>query len=283
MSTKIENFTVMAEGTKECGAIVWWSLSGYVRLDTLTKALIAQDVPEGWAPLPVGPKMALTRAVTELQERQRMVRTLEERGRYAVVDERVAGDDWEAKVRCRVWLENELPKTEPFDREIHDRVSESYHEHLEVLSHDDISIWLTRMTRNVYAVTLRDRGGIYFVPRAHMETWRKVSAALASVSKHACYEVPALGSEDAIAAITAAILREAEQAAKDFEDAVASVNLGERALNNRVEKCRAMAEKVQMFERLLGVSMEAMLTSLTTLEGQLAAAALACAAETEAA
>lgn len=269
----------MAHGTQECGAIVWWSLSGYVRKDALTKALLDAGLPELWDCRPVSQAVALTRAVMGLATNKRLVRALQQRGRYAVVDETVAGDDWGANVKCKIWLQDGTPHVEPYDPNLHAEVTEAYQEHGEILTHDDISMWLTNMTRQVTAVTLRDRGGIYFVPREHLPIWRKITAAIGSVSEHECYEVPALGSDEAISAIVTAVLREAAREGANIELALLNSELGVRALQGRIHACQAARAKVSKYEALLGVSMTAMVESLTVLEGQLAAAALAATPE----
>lgn len=280
MSTqRIESVVAMTNGTEECGAIVWWSLNGPTPHKVLHDEVIQLDA--SFAPAEVGKAVALRRACMDMVRRRQLCRPLNDRGAYAIVRESVKGEEISHQVVCRVKLEMEnLVFSDGCEEPTKLQIRQGYELMLNHLQPEDVSVWLCSVVDKMEAVSLRPRGGIYFIPRHHMASWRALAGALKTTSGHQLFEVPAMATDEAVEAILASLTREADVAASAFEAAIEE-SLGERALNNRVEGCKSLQQKVRTYEALLGTNLDTLRERLVVLEGQLAAAALACHSDTE--
>src|SRR5262249_33091912 len=101
-------------------------------------------------------------------------------------------------------------------------------------------------------------------------------------SSHKVYEIPAMKSDEAMAAIMDAILAEADRDATTIETEIDTGALGERALGERATRCLALAAKLEIYEALLGKSMEDVKSRITSLHAQVTQAALMASADAEA-
>ena len=155
----------------------------------------------------------------------------------------------------------------------------AYERHLGCMSANDVSTWMCELLKVVNGVSLRDTGGIYFIPRSSLATWRAMMGAVRACSAHAVFEVPALRSDEAVEAILDAITREAETAAADMEEEIIMTDLGARALRTRANRCEAIQRKLEDYEQLLGRGMDTLKERLGGLQAQMAAAALAASAD----
>jgi len=273
----VKGVVALDQGTKEAGAIVWWRMSGdTARADLLAAYQAAGlDEKEIWGD--VGPGTALRRAMGALAEKRRLVRPLEKRGRWALVSETVVDGEMTHATMATVSLgDNDHPQMTPVIPDLLQTVLDGFDYYTRVWTTDDVASWLTyRALSSCNAVTLRDTGGVYFIPRTTLDLWRRVVGALRSCSGARVFEVPALASDEAVASILDAVEREATSAAAAMEDELMEADLGARALRNRAETCAAVARKVQSYEALLGAKLDVLRDRLENLHGQLAAAALA--------
>jgi len=272
----IQGVVALDQGTKEAGAIVWWRMSGDTQRADLVTAYIAAGLNEKEVWGDPGPASALRRSMHSLEEKRRLVRPLEKRGAWALVTENVKGEDISHTNLATVHLgDDDKPTMNPVIPDLLQPILDGFDYYSRTWTTDDVSSWLThRVLHSCNAVTLRDTGGVYFVPRNLLDLWRRIVGALRSVSAHRVFEVPALASEEAVASILDAVEREATTAATAMEEDLVEAELGARALRNRAEKCAAVVRKVESYEALLGTKLDVLRDRLLTLQGQLAAAAL---------
>lgn len=271
----------------ECGLISYWRLSGSISLELLAQAWKKLSLDSKLLPKPPGDEVALGRAVRDQASKRRLVRPLSKHGAWAIVDETVVGDQLDYTTILGIVYTENGPR---YDRYALDAqsggiaaiVAADYARHRSELSPVDISSWLIKLAGSNNAVTLRDTGGIYFVPRTNVPFWRSVVSAVESVSSHRVFKIPAMKNSEAIDAITEAVTAEATRLVATMEEELQQTGddaLGDRALVTRANACRALLAKVQSYEELLGVQMSKVVERVEGLQGSIAAAALLVGAE----
>lgn len=306
-------YVVATEAEDTAGAISYWRLSGPVSVQILTDAWTAEGLDPQLLPAPPEPEAALRRAVTGQQARRRLVRPLERRGAWVIKDEQVVKrpdghggttEDTDYVTVARVYFDASrrgysygysypinIEKADASDKvfsEIETAIISDYHTHRAELAPEDISAWLITLAKAQNAASLRDAGGIYFIPRPAMDFWRSAVRAVeaASNNKHKIFKIPALKNAEAVEAILDAVTQEAQAEAEAIEaDLVAECEegaegaeekaaLSARAVRTRTKRCAAILSKVSAYEGLLGVKLDVIRDRVETLKADLAAAAL---------
>lgn len=266
------------------GASTWWQLSGVVNAGAFFQAGLAAGIAGAHLPSETSPKTALRRACNEVSDKRTLARSLPGGG-WAIVRETTTGDASElahaviATVKLTPSGSLEFSVCDS-NGELADAIRVAYWRARGELDASDLSAWLVDTAERIGAVALRDRGGVYFIPRGAVDTWRKVAEVLRSQAQNCdVYELPTLRSAEAIRSILAAITREAEQAANDMMAKIDSGELGERALRARGADCAALADKLSAYESLLGVSLDAVKATVENVASAAQAAALVASAE----
>lgn len=279
---KSSDIVVVNENIPTAGAVIWWRLSGNVDAGALKTAWLASDLPEGDLPDPPSEVTALRRAMADQREARRLVRPLGRGNGFAIVDERVKDDKTElayeviltAKLDQVGRLTFETPSgVDDGVRGIIEEIRAAFDRHLETLSQADISDWLAKMVmRQLDAVSLRDTGGVYFLPRPSVERIGTVADVLRQSSAHVVHRVPALRSEEAVDAILDAVSHEAANEAIAMEGELAEEALGKRGLENRITHCDNVERKVARYEELLGRSLDTLRDRLENIRAKLSVA-----------
>jgi hypothetical protein len=276
---------VAPQAAETAGAISYWRLSGNVELSKLAAAWAAQGLDKDLLPAQPGAEVALGRAVRELQGKRRLVRPLGKRGAWVVKDEAVTqdGNDVTHTRVCVVKFEAGSAAIDPGEAPVETfdaaaaAIRDNFRKAQIELAPEDISGWLIKLAYDRSSVSLRDSGGIYFVPRAGVEFWRKAVAAIQSVGAHRIFQIPALKNSEAIDAILDAVTVETSAAVAGIEAELIAEGddaLGARALKTRAETCGALLDKVAAYEELLGVKLPALVSKIEDLRAGVAAAAL---------
>lgn len=266
-----------AEGT--AGAIVWWRLSGGLDLERMTMAWEAAELNKRLLPDYPSEQTALLRAANFLTDKRLLARPMEGTKGWALVREVAKGEglDYEVLIRARVTKDQGL-KVEagpnPQAPQLVERLRAEYERFQRELTLGDVSGWMSKLIRTTQAVALRDTGGVYFVPRSHVDTYRRIAGAIHAASGHKLFEVPALRSDEAVEAILDAVIREAEGEVGSMETELDTEDLGERALRTRQNRCERMREKVKLYEELLGKSLEGLHKRMEGLEASITTAIL---------
>jgi hypothetical protein len=272
------NNIVATEEIAGAGALTYWTLSGELDPAALAEGWEDAGLEESKLPSPPSSTVALSRAVREQQSRHRLVRKT--RDGYAIVNEKVAGNDLDYGVELHVSLDAAGRVTgTPAEHIAIEQVRSDYDHHLGVCTAEDIGAWLCRLVREHDGVALRDTGGFYYVPPTRLEAWKQATRLLGAVSTHKVYLVPAMRSEDAVEAILAAVQGEAEAEAAQVEKELEGASLGERALSTRESRLHEVEAKVGRYEALLGVTLERFRERLKVLQAGVSAAMLRAMAE----
>lgn len=265
----------------ECGAIVWWDLSGQMDLldvrETMEAAGLAHQVH---APTLVE---VLPRALKRYSTGRRIVRPVVGRS-WELVSETVTYDANERPTLrhqpiIRAWIDRDLE--EPCCCALvpgHEALVESIMRDLQVLrgvlTHDDASWHLRRWARECDAVSLRPAGGCYFVPQHRLAEWRKIVEVMRAVSNHRMSELPALRSESAVETLLGSVRAEARQMFDEMEQYLAG-DTTTRGLNGLEARLAAQTEKVARYAALLGAALPDLDQQAERLTGALQAARFA--------
>lgn len=264
------------------GAIVWWRLQGDTELQELAEAWDREDLDPDHLPRPPTPRRALARAVRSQQGPRRLARPLGGHRGWALVDESPGDEDLEYRTLLTARLDGlVLSVRGSVDVVARETVSSAYAHYTSVLTTRDVSQWLSALIQQVSAVSLRGTGGIYFVPRDQLDEWRRAAGALRAASDHQVHEIPALRSEEAVAAVLDALSREADRHLAGIEGDLDCEDLGAKALRTRAARCDRLREKVETYEQLLDRSLEQLRGRIGGLKAGVVAAALLAEAEDE--
>lgn len=277
-SRQLRDDLLAVEGDSQVtGAVVYWTMSGDVDLSKLEPAWKAANLPADWMPTPPSPKAALGRAAKDLQTKQRLVRQ-DPKGGWSFVYELTVDGKLDYSVGARVHLSGPNDETLVLDTdtasfqnatEDFDRVQLEYARVRATVGAVDASAWLIWIAGKLDAVSLRDRGGVYFVPKANVERFRAVRDCLKGASASRVFMIPAMRSSDAVAAVLEAVTKEASELLQATRD-VFTDSLGHRAAKTRVELIDTLINKIEGYEKLLNVKMAEQTTQLRTLRKQLA-------------
>lgn len=281
-SSTAETGLIAVVDAETAGAIVWWRLSGQLPLEDLAIAWHAAGLDPALLPKRPTPTESLARAMREHQSARVLARPLGGRRGWALVQETPSDSDLDYDTICtaRVIADDNVAVNSDAPDELVHRVQDSYLHYRGTYTTADISTWISaKLIGQVEAIKLRETGGIYFVPRGHVELFRRWVSVLGSVSDHVVYEVPALKSEEAVEAILAALMTEADDEVEGMEDELDCEELGKRALKTRERRCEALRSKLQTYEELLGRSLDAMQERVEALQGTVVASILALDAE----
>lgn len=272
----MQNSGVVAvtDSVSTAGAIVWWRLSGLLNIEALRSAWERAGLSEKWLPEAVGPSVACRRAAHEATDARKLVRSLP-KGGVAIVNERKLQEDNDLSydTDCKVSI-NKIGHlvVEPADHPLREKLEADFIRFQEELTPADISSWLSRMMGRVEAVSLRDSGGVYFVPAYALPTWEKVVRAVRDASAHKVLAAPAMKSDEAVAAIEDAMMVEAEAEIAKLSEELLSGKLGKRALENRVTGTQGLESKLARYEEIVGRRQDQVRTQLDTVRANLSVA-----------
>lgn len=266
------------------GGITYWRLSGGVNGERLRAAWAARGLPEGLLPLLPSPETALTRAVKKHEGRRNgatiLARPLPEAQGWVLKHELPTQDkrDLTYSTEARVFVDKlgRFGSDRP-ESELSRAVEAEYPRALGELSASDVSSWLVRMASYVRAVSLRDAGGVYFVPRDTLATWRSVVHALRAASSHAVFEIPAMRGEECVAAVLDALRQECDEEVKRMETEIlaAPSGLSKRGIATREQHLDRLRSKVEGYCTLLGARQEELLSRLDEVRASLATGRIA--------
>ncbi len=288
--TKTDYVAVNKVEAAGAGAIVWWKINGYTECEALNAAWHQRvDLdPELLMNRPT-PGAALRRALasharTNADGRQ-LISSLGEENAYAVVLETADGTDVHhqtlLKVRLRLGevaegdsLQLAMTIMDGCPKHIAGEIQSDFERNLATYSGTEISQWFSNVLLPRFkAVSLRDQGGMWFVPAPYLDLWYQAVEAVREVSAHQVYKIPALSTEaDAVAGILDALAAEALDEATKMEAKIMDTTLGVRALKNQVSRLDEVTAKVVAYEAMLGTNLDTLRARLDGLNAQMAAA-----------
>jgi hypothetical protein len=250
------------------GAIVYWGGLAPTPLSRLAEAWQAQGLDPDLLPNRTTPAKALGVAMKELATKRLLVRPLDQRGAFALVEEHVyetldptyttllkataSKDNDSLGVTCRAGYEA-----------LGERLADEYKVALDLVPVVDMGGFVTDSVKMLHATALRPSGGIYFVPRQYTELLGKIAMAISTACPDMMvHRIPAMHAKDAIDAISAAIRAEAdtelsamETEIREFYDSQ-QTTIGKRALRGRLGMLESLSGKLATYESLLSTRLD---------------------------
>ena len=236
------------------GDIVWWTLAdARITRAHLESIWSAAGLSTSFLPEPPTPEKALKAAVRECQVGQhdhllRLGKEDEQEIVFAVLLEtHDALGNVHTQQEARIRLDRAAPGPLDCDHPGHDLVSAisaAYDRLLTTHTSDDIRRALVKTLGSCAAVTLRDSGGVYWVPTPYAETLRQLQAAVAGIGASRLDIVPIHATPEARAA-----LGDAARAA--IEDDLAALRAEIQGfLAEPPERASTLTRRLQAFEEL---------------------------------
>lgn len=282
-----DQLIAVGEDAELTGAMIFWQLGGDCRRDDLAAAWARHELDPKLLPDIATPEVALSRAVKELQSGKMLIQS-HPAGGWAIVEKKTVNREEQAtaegaaptpeavtpveavkvkggktlnfRVLYRVYstaeekIVVERENGAESDMEgIRVSVQTQYTRNRLFLTNVDMSAWLVRMAGKLLAVPLRDRGGVYFVPRGTLPTFRSAKEAIGETNGNIMFLVPAIRSAGVIETIFHAVQNEAAKAIADVENELGdSKGVGARAAAGRIMDLQTIDRKIQGYEKLIG-------------------------------
>jgi hypothetical protein len=269
------------------GVITYWRLSGTTDFEALKQEWVS-DLPNGYFQepdllSPPSPMVALKRAFEDWAPPGAMIKPLKDKDGYTAIlrvgSEQEAQQRWQSERSA--WFEKHTPGMPrwisemlrtwfryPLDVNAGANLENAYNVELGKLHPSDMSSWFVRMAERLQAVSLRDTGGFYFVPRAQVARWEKFSEIVGRVSDHQIMTIPAMAGEQAALAILTALTEEVTSQTQQMYEALEAEKYGKRAIATKIDACSAMLTKIGSYEILLGQKLESLADSAQQLRAK---------------
>ena len=238
------------------GDLLWWTLEdARVTRNRLLDIWHDAGLATNFLPEPPTPERALKAAVRQCQvgHHDHLIRLGKEDEReliFAIVQEhRDGAGNVTYQQEARITLDRLAPSQLRSDALSHDlvrAVSDAYDQLLSTHTPDDIRRTLVRTLSSCAAVTLRDSGGVYWVPAPYAETLRRLQNAVAAVGRSRLDLVPLHGTPEATQALGDA----ARSAIQD--DLTALSTEIDSFLVAPPERASTLMRRLQTFEELRG-------------------------------
>lgn len=256
------------------GAITYWSLQRTpIPRELLKECIIALGLSEKRLPVAPTTKVLLARACQHAAGVKYIVKS--KAGFVHVLDEQASGaDDKLLMASAATYALDVDDQGVTFVKVIRDtidmshRIVDGYKNAMNSYTSEDISAWLTGEAELHAAVRMRSSGGVYFIPEPKQEAWSKLTEALASISQHVVYKIPALRVDSATDAVIDALVAECEQCLDEVVDFIGAADQpSNRSLTARMKRIDSMRDKVALYEGTIDRNLTAMQDKLARLKG----------------
>jgi len=238
------------------GDLLWWTLADARISRSLLESVWANaGLSSNWLPEPPTPEKAFRTAVRESQVGQHdyLLRLGKEDDSEIVFAVVLESRDSDGNVRhaqeARVRLDRKSPARLDSDHPSHGLVlaiSAGYDRLLTTHTVDDIRRALLKTLNSCAAVTLRDHGGVYWVPAPYAETLRQLQRAVASIGASRLDVVPIHATPEATAALGTA-------ARASIEEELAALRTEiDGFIAHPPERSSTLARRLETFEDLRG-------------------------------
>jgi hypothetical protein len=235
-----------------CGYITYWKVTGLCNHKELVAQLNSNCL--SILPPPASKKQLLLRALQTLTTKLLYVRPLGHGRGYALIqEERMDTGSLKQHTIARavfnrpngalsvITLRNELEKD----------IRAAYRSMKGTLAAKDIAKWLRNVLVHLKALSLREHGGIHFVPLDSLDVFNEYIAALENVSNSSIiYRIPSMTSATTVKALATAL---ADEVMNTTESIILKINGGAKtkALHTMEGTCEELIIKTSYYENLL--------------------------------
>ncbi|HYD51663.1 MAG TPA: DUF6744 family protein [Gemmatimonadaceae bacterium] len=272
--------SALNQGGKHLGDLIWWTLAE-ARIDRSTLESVwsnAQLAPE-FLPDPPTAEKALKAAVREAAVGQpdRLIRLGKENEAeivFAVVRETKHGDGsitYHQETRVILERQTELVSSDIAGHDLAGVITNRFAELRTTHTPDDIRRAMMKTLDACAAVTLRDHGGVYWVPAPYAELIRRLQSTIEKIGSSRVYLLPVHASADAnrtlADAAKLAIEDELSQLKVEVEGFIASPPDRPSTLVRRLDAFEALKARAALYRDVLQVHVEDLDKTLADLTG----------------
>jgi len=264
---------------RHLGDITWWTLAdARIGRSHLESVWHSAGLPASHLPEPPTPEKALRTAVREAQvgQHQHLVRLGKEDDHELVFAVMLETRDGTGNVavtqEARVRLDRLAPARLDTDQPGHELVvaiSGAYDQLLTTHTVDDIRRAVLRTLDACAAVTLRDHGGVYWVPAPYSGTLRQLQEAVSRIGTSRLDLVPIHESPEANAALghaaRASIEDELQALRTEIEGFLSEPPERASTLTRRLEAFERLRAKARLYQTVLQVQVQDLEVSLNKL------------------
>lgn len=142
------------------------------------------------------------------------------------------------------------------------------------ISSQSVSETLVKIMAHLGGVRLREAGGVYWIPQHALELWDQVSAIVEEAGKNRIERLRTIIDDKTVRAVQTAIVEEITAATAQINEDLAS-GIGEDAIDRRKLAAERLYNRVEEYEAILGVAMDALKAAVKATQQALTLAALA--------
>ena len=279
MSFDTVKSAVSAAG-EHIGDLLWWNLAD-ARIDRATLEMLwsSASLPANHLPEPPTAEKALKTAVRDcaVGQSERLIRLGKDDSSeivFAIVHETKHDDGSVSHSQeARVVLDRaaERISTDQPGHSLAEAIRSSFEQLRTTHTSDDVRRAMLKTLDSCAAVTLRDHGGVYWVPAPYAETIRKLQLAIEKIGTSRVYVLPIHKSDDAARTLgdvaKSSVEHELEDLKTEIQGFLASPPERISTLVRRLDAFDALRTKAQMYRDILQVQvtdLESTLNELTT-------------------
>lgn len=250
-----------------CGKLIWWELDGFIKHDVLIRAWSAAQLPPELQPVLPESATALRLAMHKVSTGN--IRARKVKNAWAVVTEDVDGkaykteQDWVVELQADDSLKFSWVSPRNMNAQDHElslSIQNWYDRFRSDFCARSISTWLTNphngLVGQLDAVTMRERGGLYFIPKTKMVLWNKIVGLLKAHSKHSIHNIPALFTDDVVESVMSGVMRELDNTVSDVDRTFNEKELGARAIQTQLDRLADARAKAARYKKMLGANLD---------------------------
>lgn len=259
------------------GHLVYWSISEFRMSDVQYKSLLAQvGIDEARYAKSVRPQTILTAVLKTKTKGSR-----DKFHRKSVDDKSIAGfailnqtTDSDANVtiqqETKVVFDKET-KAVRVEGNQKDEIQDTYKNFLGTFSQDQFRTLVLKYLRGeCEAISLRDTGGVYFVPIKHEEAFRKLEQLFKLIPQSSIEVLPIPNLEEAKQTMWKALVTDLTGEIKELSEEISGmVTVSPKVFARRVDKFKQLKAKTEMYGELLSGTFEDLTSRIDSLENRL--------------
>lgn len=258
------------------GVCVWWSLCDRTSEEELRQGFQALGRAE-LIPERIDDRYALQRALQSLYpDRRALVRPL---GRgvvgYALVHEDPNGTEMEYQEELRAALLNGQLLISPAEHSAREELTTRYREERNFVTASKLGGVLVRAARALSGISLRSRGGFYWIPEQNLEKWRAIAQVVEDA--HGSNRISMMRTttdEDSVDSVCDSLIAQVQSGLAQVEEKLATGDLGKRGLRTQQAEAKELDRLVQKYEKILGRTLDSLRTQTAQVEAQASMAVL---------
>lgn len=136
------------------------------------------------------------------------------------------------------------------------KIQQAYEVYRATLGGSAIGGALIEIVKKLGGVTLRDSGGIYWLPDVCLEKWEQVIGAFEAAGDNQVYLVRTIMDAKTVKAVGAAISDEITKASAELIEEITGGKCGEQAIENRLVRAKQLRGRVNEYEIILGSTLK---------------------------